>query len=140
MATVAGLGACSTPQNLQFQGVQNFRLENVGLSSSTIAADLAYYNPNNFSLRVKHIDAQVYANNEYVGSYVLDSLMDIPARANFIFPARVNINMQPILKSALSILSSKDIQLHIVGKTKVGKGGFFMNIPFDVSSSQKLNF
>jgi LEA14-like dessication related protein len=140
LGLIAILVSCKKPQDFQFLGVRNFRLENPSLNGATVSADLAYYNPNKYGVKVKHVDAQIFANGNLVGTYTLDTLMQIPAKENFIFPARLEIkNMRPIFGSLASILANKEIVLRIAGKTKVGKGGFFVNIPFDFTTSQKLD-
>jgi LEA14-like dessication related protein len=131
--------ACKKPQDFQFLGVRNLGLEMQSLNAATISAELAYYNPNKFGVKVKHIDAEVFANGNSVGSYTLDTLMQIPARENFVFPARLEIkNMQSVFSSALSFLANKEIILRVVGKTKAGKGAVFVTIPFDFTTTQKL--
>ncbi|MEP7093892.1 MAG: hypothetical protein ABI793_07520 [Flavobacterium sp.] len=40
--------------------MENFTVDKIGFSSTTIKMDLVYYNPNNFGLQLKSTDLDIY--------------------------------------------------------------------------------
>jgi LEA14-like dessication related protein len=141
VTTVVLGAACKKLQDFQFLGVQNFRVKTPDYNTATLSADVLCYNPNGYGVKVKHIDAQIFVNGNLAGNYTLDTLMQIPARANFVFPARMEIkNYGAIFSGALSLLTNKEMSLRVVGNVKAGKNVVYINFPFDITSSQKLDF
>jgi len=134
-ATMAG---CKKPQSVEFRGIKNIRLEQSALDNSTLSATLSFFNPNNFVVQVKKIDADIYVNDELISHYSLDTLIKVPGNSLFDFGATVNFATARILKNALASLFNQQVMFHIVGRSKIGRNGFFMSVPFDVSSRQSL--
>ena len=53
------LTACSTPQSLEFKGLQDIQLEKLTMGKNKLRANIKYHNPNAFSLVLKQIDCKV---------------------------------------------------------------------------------
>ncbi|WP_447641762.1 MULTISPECIES: hypothetical protein [Chitinophagaceae] len=131
---------CSQPKPPVFKGVNQFKVEDIGQDSATLFAQLLFSNPNDKSLDFKKLDCQIFANNNLVGHYQQDTVTHILPNADFAYPARLRIDMHPIVQNAVSVFLSGVVDLHFVGTVKVGRGGFFMNVPIDFSHKQKLQF
>src|ERR1044071_4188028 len=121
---------CKKPQGFDFRDIRNFKVSNLGVEKSTVSMDLVYFNPNRYGVNLKHVDCDVYLNNTYVGKFLLDTLMTIPGEAEFTLPASMEVDMRNVFKNTLSVLFSSEILIGAKGNTRVGKGGFFVNIPF----------
>lgn len=134
------LGSCSKPKPLVFKGINQFRMEDIGMDSSTIFAELEFSNPNDMEIDFKKLDCQIFANNHLVGHYLNDSLTQVLPNANFSYPAKIRVDMRPIIQNALASFLSGSVDLHFVGNVKIGRAGFFMNVPIDFSQKQKLQF
>jgi|GEM_PF-422565 len=134
------LGSCSKPKPIEFKGLKQFRIEDVGADSTTVFAELLFSNPNTTQLDFKKLDCQIFANDHLIGHYAQDSVSHILPNTDFTYPAQIKVDMRPILQNALSAFLSGSVNVHFVGNVKVGKGGFFMNVPFDFSQQQKLQF
>jgi hypothetical protein len=78
--------ACSKPQSFDYRDIRNFRIIKPGFDRSTISMDLVYFNPNNFGVQLKHVDCDVYVDKNYLGKFVLDTLMFIPKKSEFVLP------------------------------------------------------
>ncbi len=143
-AFVAGLlvclVACSAPKSLEYRDFRNFRVESVGFNQSAVAVDLIYFNPNNFGINLKHIDCDIYIDKNYLGKFVLDTMLHIPNKAEFILPAHMRVDMKNMYRNALNTLMSSEVLVEVKGNIKAGKAGVFLNFPFSYSQRQKLSF
>jgi hypothetical protein len=52
----------------------------------------------------------------------------------------MQVDMKGLFKNSLSILFNKEVTLGAKGTTRVGKGGFYVTIPFNYQGKQKINF
>ncbi|PZP42755.1 MAG: hypothetical protein DI598_16590 [Pseudopedobacter saltans] len=134
------LGSCSKPKPLVFKGINQFKIEDVGMDSSTLFTELLFSNPNSSQVDFKKLDCQIFANDHLVGHYQQDSVTHILPNQDFSYPAKMKVDMKPILKNALSTFLSGSVTVHFLGTVKVGKGGFYMTVPIDFSRQQKLSF
>jgi LEA14-like dessication related protein len=129
---------CGKPQSLQYLNVQNFNVVSFGLGSSVITADVKFYNPNNFRMKLKRAEMDISVNDKYVGKSTLDTLMIIPKNDSFYIPVRLSVDIKTLLSNSLNSLFSNEINLKMEGKARLGKGGFFFNFPFSYQGKQKF--
>ena len=123
----------------EFVEARNFKIQSLGLKSSTVRADLVYYNPNSFGLKLKNADLDVFVDDRFVGHSVVDSLIDIPARDSFALPVKLDVEMKNLFPNALSLLTQHEVTLGVKGKARIGKGGIFLNVPVNYQGKQELN-
>lgn len=133
------LFACRKPQGFDYRSIKNVKIENMGFDKTLLAMDLVYYNPNGFGVDLKKVDCDIYIDNSYLGKYQLDTLMHIPRKAEFNLPSRIAVDMKTIVKNSLNLLFSKEVLVQVKGTTRVGKAGFFTNVPFSYESRHKLD-
>jgi LEA14-like dessication related protein len=131
--------SCKKPQSFDYRGMKNFKIENWGFDYSTVSMDLVYFNPNNFGVELKHVDCDIYLNNNYAGKYFLDTLMHIDRKVEFSFPSRINVDMKGLFKNGLNVLMNKEVLVTLKGNTKVGKAGVFINFPFNYEGRFKVD-
>ena len=130
--------ACNKPESFEYRGMQNLKIDSIGLVSSKISLELVYFNPNNFGVDLRHVNCDVYINHNYLGQYVLDTLMHIAKRSEFSIPSSMNVDMKNVFKNAIGTFLSKQVLVEIKGSTKVGKSGFFITVPFNYSAMEKF--
>ncbi|MEO5684580.1 MAG: LEA type 2 family protein [Chitinophagaceae bacterium] len=130
---------CSRPVAPEYRSIENLRVNAIGLGESAISADLKYYNPNNFALKLKYGETSVYLNNRFLGKTILDSLTLIPARDSFLIPVSMKVDMKQVYSNALDILLKKEVDIKLDGFAKLGKGGIFFNLPIKYEGKQKVD-
>jgi len=130
--------SCKKPQGFDYKDLKNFKVANWGLDRTTVSMDLVYFNPNNFGVDLKHVDCDVYLNSTYVGKFVLDTMMHIPKKADFTLPATMQVDMKNIFKNTFTALFNSEVLVGAKGNTRVGKGGIFVNVPFNYEGRHKL--
>lgn len=131
--------SCSSPKALEYKTYHNFSIEKLGFSNSAISLDLEYYNPNNFGMKLKNTDLDIYINGNLLGHSSTDSLISIPRKDTFLVPVKFNVDMKNVFKNAWNTLIGKDILVRLSGKVKVGKGNVFMNFPVEYESKQTFS-
>lgn len=131
--------ACNKPQSFEYRGMQNLKVDSIGLVSSHVSLELVYFNPNNFGVDLRNVNCDIYINHNYLGKYALDTLMHIAKRSEFVIPSSMNVDMKNVFKNALGTFLSKQVLVEINGSTKVGKSGIFITVPFNYSAMETFS-
>lgn len=131
--------ACNKPQSFEYRGMQNLKVDSIGLVNSKISLELVYFNPNNFGVELRNVNCDIYINHNYMGRYILDTLMHIAKRSEFIIPSSMNVDMKNVFKNALGTFLSREALVEIKGSTRVGKSGIFIIVPFTYTAMEKFS-
>ena len=131
---------CSKPRALQYIDVQHFGINELGRGKFNLAAELKFYNPNPYKLRLKHAEMNLYVNNQYFGHSVLDTLMVIPRADTFLIPVSMkDVELKKVVMNGLGALLSNEYSIRLDGNARVGKAGFYHTFPLNYEGKQKLN-
>jgi LEA14-like dessication related protein len=139
LSIIIFFASCKKPQGFEYRDIKDFKIDSIGFEKSTISMNLVYFNPNNFGVELKHVDCDVFVNNNYLGKYQLDTLMHIAKRSEFIMPSTMQVDMRNLFKNSLNAFFAQQIQLDVKGNTRLGKAGIFINVPFTYSGIQKIS-
>jgi len=131
--------SCKKPQSFEYREMKDFKVDSLGFDHSNISMSLVYFNPNNFGVELKEVDAEVYVEHNYVGHFNLDTLMHITKRSEFAIPSHMKVNMKNLFKNALTTVFASDFLVEVKGTVRAGRGGFFITVPFDYSARQKFS-
>lgn len=138
--TLLGMTACRQPEIPKYQALENFSLGKIGMNETVVSADLKYYNPNNYDLQFRRADLAIAINNRAVGNTILDTLIRIPKKDTFYVPVQMKVNMKQLLGNALSLLMNNELDIKVNGTIRMGRSGFFMNIPVNYQGKQKIDW
>lgn len=108
---------------------RGFKVTSFGLKQSVIQTNLYYYNPNNFGLELKKVDADVFINDNLAGHSIIDTLIKVPAKDTFAIPVRFEVEMKNLLSNAFSILTQDKVDVKMKGTATIGKAGIFIRLP-----------
>ncbi len=131
--------SCATPKTFEYREVRNIKLDQFGFDKTSLAMELVYFNPNNFGLDLKKVDADVYVDNHYLGKMNLDTNMHIPKKADFVLPSKIALDVKEFYKNALNLVVSNEVLVTVKGTTRVGKAGLYKTVPFTYEGRHKLN-
>lgn len=131
--------SCAAPKEFEYREVRNVKLDNFGFDKTSLAIELVYYNPNNFGLDLRTVDADVYVDNRYLGKMNLDTVMHISKKSDFVLPSKIGIDLKEFYKNAMSLIVSNEVLVTVKGTTRVGKAGIFKTVPFTYEGRHKLN-
>ncbi|MCU0386194.1 MAG: LEA type 2 family protein [Flavihumibacter sp.] len=131
---------CRQPEIPEYQALENFSLGKIGMKETVVSADLKYYNPNNYELQFRRADLEIAINDRPVGNTVLDTLIRIPKKDTFYVPVQMKVNMKQLLGNALTLLMNDELDIKVNGTIRMGRSGFFMNIPVNYQGKQKIEW
>lgn len=140
IAAYALSGACSKPQGFEYRDIKNVEIKQLGFNKSAVKMDLVYYNPNKFGVDLKHVDCDIYIDHNYLGKYILDTVMHIDKKSEFILPSTIDVEMKNIFKNGFHFLLNKEVLVTVKGNTRVGKSGIFLTVPFNYEERHKIDF
>jgi LEA14-like dessication related protein len=129
---------CAKPIAPSFITLERVSIENIGTKESDFSAALKYYNPNNYAIAFKGAEADIFIENQLSGRSRVDSFFTVNAKDTFSIPVKLTIDTKKVLGNALSFLLKQEIEISIKGTAKVGRNGFFMNLPISYIGTQKL--
>ena len=132
--------SCQKPAAFEYRNVRNIKVNSFGLGSSKVSMDLVFFNPNNYGVNLKNVNCDIFIDSNYLGKFTLDTLMHIPKSSEFTLPASLEVDMKNLFKNSLSVLFSKEVLVGARGTSRVGKGGFYVTVPFNYEGKQKINF
>ena len=140
LLALLGTTACRQPEIPEYQALENFSLGKIGMNETVVSADLKYYNPNNYELQFRRADLAIAINNKPVGNTVLDTLIRIPKKDTFYVPVQMKVNMKQLLGNAFSLLLNNELDIKVNGTIRMGRSGFFMNLPVNYEGKQKIDW
>lgn len=131
--------SCAAPKEFEYKEVRNIKVDSFGFAKTNLALELVYYNPNNFGLDLRNVDADVYIDNRYLGKMILDTAMHISKKSDFVLPSKIGIDLKEFYKNAMTLMISNEVLVIVKGTTRVGKAGIFRTVPFTYEGRHKLN-
>ena len=137
--SISFLVGCTKPVAPEYRGVENFRVTALGVGESVVSADLSYYNPNGFKMKLKSGEVSVFVNERFIGKSVLDTATIIPARDSFLIPVSMKVDMKQFYANALDILLNKEVNVRLDGAARLAKGLVGFEVPIKYEGKQKID-
>ena len=131
--------SCSSPKELEYREIRNFKVDKLGLKTSTLKTDLVFFNPNNFGLQLKKFDLDVFVDNNFLGHTTNDQLVAIPKKSEFAIPVKMDVEMKNLVKNGFNALVNKEVTLKVVGTIRAGNGTISKNFPINYEMKQNLS-
>ncbi len=138
LALISLLASCGKMKDPVFKGIENVKVNEVGIEGSTVTLDIRYLNPNNFNGRLKEAEGDAWMDSTYLGHFMVDSTVQIPANSDFLVPVKLTVDMKQILKHSLAAFLNEEVMLRITGKAKAGKSGIYRNFSLNYQGKQNL--
>ncbi len=130
--------SCRTPKDFQFQQVQNFSIGAAGLKESKLTMDVKLYNPNNYKMKLKKADLDVYLNGSRLGKMNLSKKYLVPCNDTFCLPITVDVDMKNILANAVQLMMNNEATVKLTGKVKAGRHGIYVPVPVNYEGKQDI--
>lgn len=135
---LAGLSSCDSLKEPEFRNVDNIRLARINREESTLLMDIWYYNPNKARLKLKEASGDAWVDDNFLGTFKMDSLVNIPGREEFSLPVSLQVDMSKLLQNSIYAFLNKEMTVKIKGRARVGKGIFFINYPINYEGKQNM--
>lgn len=130
--------SCGKMKDPVFKGIENVKVNEVGMSESTVTLDIRYHNPNNFKGLLKQAEGDAWMDSTYLGHFIVDSSVNIPANSEFLVPVKMAVDMKKMLKHSLAAFLNENVLLRITGQARAGKSGFYRNFSLNYQGMQNL--
>jgi len=138
LALILAMASCKSMKDPVFVGIENVNLSEVGMTGSLVSLDIRYHNPNNFNGRLKEAEGDAWMDSTYLGHFVADSAVFIPANGEFLVPVKLTMDMKQIFKNSMAALLNEQVMLKITGKARAGRSGFYKNFSLNYVGLQNL--
>ena len=135
---VLAMASCKNMKDPVFVGIENVKMGSVGVTESLVTLDIRYHNPNSFNGSLKQAQGDAWMDSTYLGHFVADSTIHIPANGEFLVPVRLMMDMKQILKNSFAALMNEEVLLRIKGNAKAGRSGFYKNFSLNYEGKQNL--
>jgi LEA14-like dessication related protein len=108
----------------------------------TLKAEAVFFNPNNMSGKLKHIDVDIFVNGKKAGKVDKDYKIKIPANGEFSVPLEVKLNMKELgfVDTLLGMIGGKKFDIQYVGKLNLNYRGIPIRVPVDYKSQIRVSF
>jgi LEA14-like dessication related protein len=123
----------------EFRDIGDVRLIETGVLKTTVGANMIYYNPNNFGIKLSAARGDVYVDNAYFGSFVLNQEIQVKRGAEFVLPVTIKIDNIGAVKNHTEIYKQKEALVRIEGRAFVKKSGISKEIPIRYEQKQNLD-
>ena len=130
--------SCKNVKQPDFRSIENVRISQFGLKESTLTAEIVYFNPNKFKLKLKEAEGDAWLDSNYLGHFYIDTLIKIHKLSEFRLPVTLKMDMANILQNTSAIFSNKDVMVKIEGKARVGKGLIYISYPIRYQGKQNI--
>lgn len=130
--------SCAPVREPEFVSVDNFRVTKFGFEESSLSLSLSYFNPNKSGLKLKNAEGDAWADDTFIGHFVIDTLVTIPPKGKFEIPLKLQVSTGAVFKTSLLTLGNKEITFRLDGKAKVGKGKIFIRYPIRYTGKHRL--
>ncbi len=131
--------SCKQPEIPQYQGIQSLGISKISMNESMVSANLKFYNPNPYPLKLNHADVQVLLEGKPAGHCILDSTIIMPARDSFYLPVSFTIDLGSILKNAFQLLIHGQVKVNAEGFVRIHKSGVGFRIPVHYEEYHKID-
>jgi LEA14-like dessication related protein len=132
------ISSCVTLREPDFRAVENIRVARLGKNETTLAMDVRYYNPNKTRVKLKEAGGSAWLEGNFLGNFKMDSMVHIPAYAEFTLPVTLDVDMKMLLRNSLSAFLNKEVIIKLEGKAKLGKGFVYINYPIRYEGKQEV--
>ncbi len=133
------LSSCGSLKEPELIGIENVRVNRLGLAESSLTLTLHYFNPNNKRLKLKKAEGDAWLDGNPLGHFTIDTLIHIPARSDFRLPVKLSMDMRYFVENMSVAFLGKEVTLKVDGVARVGKGIFFINYPIEYEGKENLD-
>jgi LEA14-like dessication related protein len=133
-----GVG-CKQPEIPEYRGMQSLGISKLSMNESLVSANLLFYNPNPYPLKLQHADVEVLLEGKPAGHCLLDSAIVMPARDSFYLPVSFKLDLGSIISNAFQLLIKGQVKVNAEGFVKIKKSGFAFKIPVHYQEYHKLD-
>ena len=135
---IAAVSSCKAPKELVYQDIQNFGMKQANGNKTVLSMDIRLYNPNNYTLQLKHADVAVFVNNSPIGKLNASGGSSLPAHDTSLVPVTLEVDLKTVLPNMLQFILNSEVTIKLEGKIKAGRHGVYINVPVNYEGKQDI--
>lgn len=137
------ISSCMRYEDITFRGIENVKIGKIGMNESTMEMNLVFNNPNKMGATLNNARGKAWIEDMYVGDFLLNQDVKIPAKSDFFVPVRLSINLKDVIKNSITLMFQDSVRLKVDGDAKLSKGSLLKTFPLKYtgkkSSSELMN-
>jgi LEA14-like dessication related protein len=133
------LAACQKPLAPDYLGFSNAQFRSDNLKNTQVQANLKFYNPNNFGVKLKKADMDIFLNDKLANHYILDSTILINKLDTFYIPVNLQLDLKSLMGNAMQLLVSRKVKIGLDGKIRFKRGILPFKKHFHYEVNQSLD-
>jgi LEA14-like dessication related protein len=130
--------SCRAPRELVYQNIQNFGISQSPSHTTLVSMDIRLYNPNNYALKLKKADVEVFINNNLVGKLNARSGCTLSGCDTASVPVTLEVDMKTVLPNMLQFILNSEVDIRLSGKIKAGRHGIYVSVPVSYEGKQDI--
>lgn len=138
---MSSISACKISQP-EFRSVENFKLSRDN-ANFAVGGDVVFYNPNRVRFTVQNIVANVFVNEQKIGTIGKEANLKIKGKSEFKLPIAISLNGDDILKnlpgSLEALFKKREINMRVSGNVKF-KAYLLLKKEMPFQFQKKLSF
>jgi len=131
--------SCRPIKDPVFNGIENIHVNKLGWGESSIVLDMSYQNPNGYGAKLKEAEGDAWMDSTYLGHFLVDTTIDIPANSVFLVPVTLQVDMKKLLQNSITALLNKQVEIRLTGTAKAGRKGVYRRFPISYKGKQDLS-
>ncbi len=134
------ISSCKPKEDIVLRSVKEIVLE--AEAEPLLRAKAVLYNPNALRGKLRKIELDVFVNGKKSGRIDQELKITIPAKAEFIIPLEVKLNMKEpgLLDTLLGMMGGRKLKVEYRGSISVTYKGLPIRLPVDHQSDVRLKF
>jgi len=112
------LNSCFEYEDVEFKGMQDFKLENKNTEHLLMRLDLKVDNPNAYNITIKPAILDIYVNGKYAGKTKMKEKIVLKKNTTGVYPLYLQANTKDLMNALTGSFGSL-----LSGKVKVGIKG-----------------
>lgn len=140
---ILAIASCKKLEAPVFESVENVEVKDRTNTRVILAANVNFYNPNNYKITLKHANIDVLLNDKLITNYTRDYDIGIEKKEHFSVPVEITLSVSDIntnvITSAINALMGKKQKLSYIGHIKIKAFGFRIKVPVDGNTDFDLN-
>lgn len=126
--------SCKDIKDPELRGFDSVEIIKPGFIKSTVRINVRYYNPNKYKARLKEAHGEAWIDDVYLGTFQIDSLIQVPALQEFVVPVDLTFETLKVIQLA----KNEEVNLKVTGNAKAGKAGFYRNFSLNYEGKQNI--
>jgi len=130
------LSSCMRYQDIKFVGIENVKMGKIGMNETTMEMNLIFNNPNKLGAMLNNAGGKAWIQDIYIGDFLLNEDVKIPARSDFSVPVRLKVNLKDLLSNSLNLITRDSVTIKLDGNARLSKGSIIKNFPLQYNGKK----